>query len=339
MKLCLHLRYKAQISFHFDEIFHKKFQIPILACVVLRRHLVAILGIFGTKIDLPLYRHGQTELELVTEKILFFPQHGNFLTEKLQRSAVLDLNRNANAPSIGQQTNKNSNAAHVNGGRNSFNLRHYESLPKPTYRGVLRSITDLKSPVEEFAHCDIQAFKDRRLDMILEEERKVTKFIFGALFSKQTIVEKGFNVALIPDTNHKYLVAHHVCELLNDSKHGILILGIVEKDEVRGIIEGIHMTRKDRDEFRIGLDNLMRDLVVPMPPYHRFDSPIFNPVLRHPNADPTSKDPEHFVIRLDVKKPQTDKELFYQVKRSAAANRHRSSAAAAKVTTGTDTGN
>ena len=265
------------------------------------------------------HRHVQTELELVTEKILFFPQHGNFLTEKLQRSAVLDLNRNANA-NAGNNANKKNSVKQQFFASQRYN--NYESLSKPTYRGVLRSITELKSPVEEFAHCDIQAFKDRRLDMILEEERKVTKFIFGALFSKQTIMEKGLNVALIPDTNHKYLVAHHVCQLLNESKHGILILGIVEKDEVRGIIEGIHMTRKDRDEFRIGLDNLMRDLVVPMPPYHRFDAPIFNPVLRHPNADPTSKDPEHFVIRLDVKKPQTDKELFYQVKR-AAANRHR----------------
>ena len=54
VKLCLHLSYIAQNSFHFDEIFHRKFKIPISVCVSLRRHLVAILGIFGTKIDLPL---------------------------------------------------------------------------------------------------------------------------------------------------------------------------------------------------------------------------------------------------------------------------------------------
>ena len=53
MKLCLHLTYLAQISFHFDEIFHRKFKIPILVCVALRRHLVAILRYFcRTKIDL-----------------------------------------------------------------------------------------------------------------------------------------------------------------------------------------------------------------------------------------------------------------------------------------------
>ena len=47
MKLCLHLSYIAQNSFHFDEIFHRKVKIPILVCVALRRHLVAILGIFA----------------------------------------------------------------------------------------------------------------------------------------------------------------------------------------------------------------------------------------------------------------------------------------------------
>ena len=47
MKLCLHLSYIAQNSFHFDEIFHRNFKIPILRCVALRRHLVVILGIFA----------------------------------------------------------------------------------------------------------------------------------------------------------------------------------------------------------------------------------------------------------------------------------------------------
>ena len=47
VKLCLLLSYMAQNSFHFDEIFHRKFNIPISVCVVLRRHLVAILGSFA----------------------------------------------------------------------------------------------------------------------------------------------------------------------------------------------------------------------------------------------------------------------------------------------------
>ena len=83
------------------------------------------------------------------------------------------------------------------------------------------------------------------------------------------------------------------------------------------------MTRKDRDEFRIGLDNLLRDLLTPEPPYHRFDSPVFNPVLRHPNDDLVTE-PEHFVIRLDIKVPETDKDVIYTVKRSVStANRER----------------
>ena len=93
VKLCLHLSYIAQNSFHFDEIFHRKFKTPILVllkkfretlfistlqstkcrtpfilerffteksnsqfwfCMLLRRHLVAILGNIETKITLPL---------------------------------------------------------------------------------------------------------------------------------------------------------------------------------------------------------------------------------------------------------------------------------------------
>ena len=44
VKLCLHLSYIVQNSFHFDEIFHMKFKLPILVYLLLRRHLVAILG-------------------------------------------------------------------------------------------------------------------------------------------------------------------------------------------------------------------------------------------------------------------------------------------------------
>ena len=53
VKLCLHLSYIVQISFHFDEIFHVKFKFPILLCMILRRHLVSILGNISTKIDHP----------------------------------------------------------------------------------------------------------------------------------------------------------------------------------------------------------------------------------------------------------------------------------------------
>ena len=41
VKLCLHLSYIVQNSFHFDEIFHMKFKIPILLFMLLKRHLVA----------------------------------------------------------------------------------------------------------------------------------------------------------------------------------------------------------------------------------------------------------------------------------------------------------
>ena len=60
VKLCLHLSYITQNSFHFDEIFHRKLKIPILVCVLFRRHLMSILDTFGTKIDLPLKRSRET---------------------------------------------------------------------------------------------------------------------------------------------------------------------------------------------------------------------------------------------------------------------------------------
>ena len=60
MKLCLCLK-----SFHFDEIFHRKLKIPILVCVALRRHLVAILGTFGAKIDLSLLKKANSRLSLL----------------------------------------------------------------------------------------------------------------------------------------------------------------------------------------------------------------------------------------------------------------------------------
>jgi hypothetical protein len=68
------------------------------------------------------------------------------------------------------------------------------------------------------------------------------------------------------------------------------------------------MSRKDRDEFRQGLDNLMRDIIIPAP-YHRLESPIFNPVLHHPNAH-LSEFEEHFVVRIDIRQNLEDTETY-----------------------------
>ena len=74
VKLCLYLSFIAQNSFHFDEIFHRKFKIPILICVTLRRHLVAILGIFAVlKLIFP-YRVNQ-----------FFENNNNYVRSNRAR--------------------------------------------------------------------------------------------------------------------------------------------------------------------------------------------------------------------------------------------------------------
>ena len=58
VKLCLHLGYQAQNSFHFDDIFFmenfKNSKFKFCQFLNYRRHLTVILGNIGTKIDLPL---------------------------------------------------------------------------------------------------------------------------------------------------------------------------------------------------------------------------------------------------------------------------------------------
>ena len=58
VKLCLHLDYIAQNSFHFDEIFimenFKSSKFQFLQFFNYSRHLTVILGNIGTKIDLSL---------------------------------------------------------------------------------------------------------------------------------------------------------------------------------------------------------------------------------------------------------------------------------------------
>ena len=85
MKFWLHLTYIAQNSFHFDEIFHRKFKIPISICVALRRHLVAILGNIGTTIDLLLFWGFKPPLETSDEFTTPVPQRNVISQLPIQR--------------------------------------------------------------------------------------------------------------------------------------------------------------------------------------------------------------------------------------------------------------
>jgi hypothetical protein len=196
----------------------------------------------------------------------------------------------------------------------------FEPPKRANYKGVLKSITELKD-AEPYAHQDAH-YIDRRLEMYTEEENKIVEFTYGRVLHMSKILQKGYCVRYLSDCDHKYIVAGKICELLNGSSRGILLIGVSEASENfedTRFIEGVHMDRKDRDEFRIGLDNVLNDLITPTPKYQRFEPPVFNPVLEHPEHDSelADDDCEHFVIRLDIK-PETlessEGDVKYKVK-------------------------
>ena len=64
--------------------------------------------------------------------------------------------------------------------------------------------------------------------------------------------------------------------------------------------------------LQIGLDNVLNDLITPTPKYQRFEQPLFNPVLEHPEHDSETADEdcEHFVIRIDIKPDHSENTRF-----------------------------
>ena len=53
VKLCLHASYKSQNFWHFDDFFHKNFNLNFGLCETLKRLLAEILGYFETIFDFP----------------------------------------------------------------------------------------------------------------------------------------------------------------------------------------------------------------------------------------------------------------------------------------------
>ena len=99
-------------------------------------------------------------------------------------------------------------------------------------------------------------------------------------------------------------IAHFSINLPNldifffSKKPGIILFGIQTPDNTGShIIQGIVMDRKQRDNFRIGLDNLIRELSDVHPCFDRFEPPTFNSVLDHPD--------EGYIIRITVNPPKS----------------------------------
>jgi len=276
---------------------------------------------------------GDSDCELLALKVKLFIHNGNFLSEKLVRDSVMLSRSNGNTRSRGYHNGGSYNGRTSNGRTRRPQNRivsndpdliplDFEPAKKANYKGVLKSVTELKD-AEPYAQQNAH-YIDRRLEMFTEEENKIVEFIYGRVLHMSKILQKGYQIRYMSNCDHKYIVAGKICELLNSGTRGILLIGVGEASTIfedTRIIEGVHMDRKTRDEFRIGLDNVLNDLITPTPKYQRFEPPVFNPVLDHPNQDLELEDEEydHFVIRLDIKPlsqqcDEEEKDVKYKVK-------------------------
>ena len=279
---------------------------------------------------------GNTDCELLALKIKLFLHNGNFLNEKQQRDAIMENINNGKTHQNGgrhwQSRSDHQNRGHQNGHRRyqqrnrnqqnaydpDFIPLDYEQPKRASYKGVLKSITDLKTAEPYATVKSDEVHTDRRQELEGSDENKRVEFTYGRIFSINTILKNGYQARILPNANHKYVVGGEICDLLNLGVKGMLLIGIAgsssDNDEVK-VIRGVHMDRKDRDEFRIGLDNVIKDLITPRPPYQRFESPIFNPVLSHPNDD-LKEECSHFVIRVDINNriEEVDKDVKYTMK-------------------------
>ena len=75
------------------------------------------------------------------------------------------------------------------------------------------------------------------------------------------------------------------------------------------MIQGIVLDRKQRDNYRVGLDNLIKELSDPYPCFDRFDPPTFNPVSDHPGQD------EAYIVIVRINSPKVkDNSVVYRFK-------------------------
>ena len=87
-------------------------------------------------------------------------------------------------------------------------------------------------------------------------------FQYNFLFNKSILEENGFEVAFLdtdqnPDRDE---IGAHICAFLNSQKPGILLIGIHTSNTGSHLIQGIVLDRKQRDNYRIGLDRLIKEL-------------------------------------------------------------------------------
>ena len=161
-------------------------------------------------------------------------------------------------------------------------LENYSIPRQATYRGVFKSITDLPNDFESY---DNKFDATRMQPRIANPETNVATFCYNFLFNKPLLEKNGFEVSVmgIEQNPNRNEMAAHVCALLNSQKPGILLIGIkIPSTSGSHLIQGIVLDRKQRDNYRVGLDNLIKELSESYPCFDRFDPPTFNPVSDHP---------------------------------------------------------
>ncbi len=259
-------------------------------------------------------KRGNDEMELLLLKVKLSKNEGNFLSGRIQREAILKDRR---PPPQGRFQNQNGRRFPAQNNQNPDLIPlDYEPVRTASYKGVLRSINDLLEDGKNPYVANDNVHHDKRIEM-KEEECQVVDFHYGRIFHKKSIIQQGIELRTLPDANHKYKVAGEICDLLNkeEALGGVLLFGITGLDEDMQVVRGLKMTRKDRDEFRIGLDNLLTGLIEPTPNYRRFEQPVFNPVLNHPGDQGCDEATTHFIVRFDVKPPcDEDKSLKFRLK-------------------------
>ncbi|XP_060075083.1 uncharacterized protein LOC132554787 [Ylistrum balloti] len=91
------------------------------------------------------------------------------------------------------------------------------------------------------------------------------------------------------------VLAKHVCGFLNSGKGGSIYIGI------RNTVHGVELNRNDRDDFRLSVDRMMCDKILPCVLHSMFDV-IYTPVVEHDKETDTFLPVEDlFVAEIIIK--------------------------------------
>ena len=212
-------------------------------------------------------------------------------------------------------------------------MEDYSNTGTANYKGVFKSTSDLPNDFDSYNDQAYEKMFKQRLDAL---ETNVCNFQYNYLFDKSVLEENGFEVAFLdtdqnPDRNE---IGAHLCGLLNSHiKPGILLIGIHTSNTGSHLIQGVVLgnyqfhvknnffdkvninsisriffpDRKQRDNYRIGLDRLIKELSdgnSVQTCFDRFDPPTFNVVSHYPGEKE-----EAYVVIIRINPPKVKNNL------------------------------